>query len=119
MYVDGWAMKKVKDVETGEIDRQDILEGSMEISHLDSDKYLGQTISADGKNTRNIEKISNKDIGIQNRIIQMLEIMSGGIYHFQIAVILRNLLLISSILSSSEVWYGITQNEYEQLERID
>ena len=39
----------VKDVESDEIDRQDILEGSMEISHLDSDNYLGQTISADGK----------------------------------------------------------------------
>ena len=119
LYVDGWAMKNVKDVETGEIKRQDILEGSMEISHLDSDKYLGQTLSADGKNTSNIEKMKNKGIGIQNRIIQMLEVMSGGRYHFQIAVILRNSLLISSILSSSEVWYGITQSEYEQLERVD
>ena len=63
-------MKNVKDLETGEIKRQDILEGSMEISHLDSDKYLGQTLSADGKNTSNIEKMRNKGIGIQNRIIQ-------------------------------------------------
>ena len=89
LYVDGWAMKNVKDVETGEIKRQDILEGSMEISHLDSDKYLGQTLGADGKNTSNIEKMKNKGIGIQNRIIQMLEVMSGGRYNFQIAVILR------------------------------
>ena len=27
--------------------------------------------------------------------------------------------MISSILSSSEVWHAITQNEYEQLEQVD
>ena len=66
----------------------------MEISHLGSDKYLGQTISADGKNTSNIEKIKNKGIGIQNRIIQRLEIMPGGKFPFQIAIILRNIILL-------------------------
>ena len=112
-------MKSVKDVETVEDSRQDIFEGTMEISHLGSDKYLGQTISADGRNTSNIQKIKNKGIGIQNKIIQMLEIMPGGKFHFQISIILRNLIILSSILSSSEVWYGITQYEYEQLEQVD
>ena len=65
LFVDGWAMKSVQDVETGEDSRQDIFEGTM-------DKYLGQTISADGRNTSNIEKIKNKGIDIQNKIIQML-----------------------------------------------
>ena len=59
-------------METGEDSRQDMFEGSMEISHLGSDKHLGQTINADGKNKSNIEKMKNKGIGIQNRIIQML-----------------------------------------------
>ena len=72
LFVDGWTMKSVRDVETGEDSRQDIFEGTMEISHLGSDKYLGQTISADGRNTSNIEKIKNKGIDIQNKIIQML-----------------------------------------------
>ena len=35
------------------------------------------------------------------------------------ATILRNALLILSILTSSEVWYGVTQAEWEQLEQID
>ena len=61
----------------------------------------------------------NKGIVIQNKLIQMLKTMSGGIFHFQIAVIYRNAYLISSILSSSEVWYGVTQTEYEQLESVD
>ena len=45
--------------------------------------------------------------------------MQGGEFHFQIAVIYINSYLISSILSSSEVWYEITQAEYEQLESVD
>ena len=63
--------------------------------------------------------MKNKGIGIQNKVIQMLETLPGGQFHFQIAIIYRNSYLISSILSSSEVWYGITQNEYEQLEKVD
>ena len=70
-------MKSVKDVETGEDSRQDIFEGSMEMSHLGSDKYLGTTISADGRNTANIEKMRNKGIGLQTKIIQMLDDMPG------------------------------------------
>ena len=119
LYVDGWEMKNVKDVETGMERRQDIYEGDMEVSHISSEKYLGQVISSDSKNTRNIEKIRNKGIGIQNRVIQMLEAMPGGQFHFEIAIILRNSHIISSMLSSSEVWYGITQVELEQLEQVD
>ena len=90
LYFDGWEMKNVKDVETGIERRQDTFEGDMEVSHISSEKYLGQVISSDSKNTRNIEKIRNKGIGIQNRVIQMLEAMPGGQFHFEIAVLLRN-----------------------------
>ena len=49
----------------------------------------------------------------------MLEKMPGGVFHFEIAEISRNALLSSSILSHSEVWYGVTKIEVEQLEQID
>ena len=49
----------------------------------------------------------------------MLETLPGGKFHFQIAIIYRHSYLISSILSSSEVWYGISIKEYEQLEQVD
>ena len=35
------------------------------------------------------------------------------------AVILRNSLLISSILASSEVWYGVTLSDIAKLEQVD
>ena len=49
----------------------------------------------------------------------MLDRMPGGPYILEIAVILRNALLISSLLSNSEVWYGLTKLDIEQLEQID
>ena len=50
----------------------------MKFSHMSSDKYLGQVLSANGKNSKNIEKMKNKGILIQNKIIQMLETLPGG-----------------------------------------
>ena len=49
----------------------------------------------------------------------MLEAMPGGRYHFTIEKIFRNSYILSCILSSSEVWYGITQAELERLEQVD
>ena len=117
--VNGWKMSEVQDFETGGQKWEDTLDNIMELSHVDSEKYLGQIISSDGKNTKNIQKIKNKGIGIQNKVIQMLEHMPAGIFQFEVAVILRNAYLISSMLCSSEVWYGVTQEEYEDLEKID
>ena len=59
----------------------------------------------------------NKGIGLKNKV--NLITMPGGRFHFRIAIILRNAYIISSILSSSEVWYGVTIAEIEQLEQID
>ena len=73
VYADGWKMKSVKDVETGAINRIDTFEGDMEISHISEERYIGQIISSDGKNIENIEKIRNKGIGLQNKVIRWLK----------------------------------------------
>ena len=119
LCVDGWVVKTVENFQTGQDVCEDTLDEDIELSHIEAEKYLGQIISSDSKNTKNILKMKNKGIGIQNKLIQMLQTMPGGQYHFQIAVIYCNAYLISSILASSEVWYGVTQVEYEQLESVD
>ena len=120
LCIDGWSVRKVESFLTGKTELQDTLQEDMkEVSHIDSEKYLGQVISSDSKNTININNQRNKGIGIQNKIIQMLDKMPGGVFHFDIAEILRNALLISSMLSNSETWYGLTQLEKDQLEQID
>ena len=52
-------------------------------------------------------------------MIQMLEKKLGGHFHFKIAIILRNSLLISSMLSNSEVWYSLTKKDTDLVEQID
>ena len=119
LFVNGWSVTTVDNFQAGGMECEDILEENIELSHIESERYLGQIISSDSKNKRNILKLKNKGIGIQNKIINMLHTMSGGIFYFQIALIYRCAYLLSSILTSSEVWYGITQAEYEQLESAD
>ena len=97
---------------------QDTLQEDMkELFHIVSEKYLGQVIIYDSKHTiKPPKKHRNRDT---KKIIQMLDKMPGGVFHFETAEILRNALLISSTLSNSETWYGLAQVEKYQLEQID
>ena len=86
-----------------------------EISHLNSEKYLGQMLSSDAKNTKNITKLRNKGIGINNTIVQILQNTPGGAYHFEISTIFRS----SYLLSNSEVSYGATKADIDLLEPVN
>ena len=120
LVIDGWTVKSVESYDNGEKEWEDTLEEDMkEISHINYERYLGQIISSDSSNIHNITKQRNKGIGIQNKIIQMLDKIPGGSYHFETAVILRNALLISSMISNSEVWYGLTKKDTDMLEQVD
>ena len=86
---------------------------------MNSEKYLGQILSSDAKKTKNITKLRNQGIGIKNKIVQILQNLPGGVYNFDIAMIFRSSYLLSSILSNSEVWYGVTKADIEFLEQVD
>ena len=112
-------MTEVKEFQTGERQVEETYHGEYTMSAEGVEKYLGQIISSDSTNSCNIESLRNKGIGIQNQIIQTLSAVSAGKYNFEMALILRNSYLISSILSSSEVWYGVTESDFRKLESID
>ena len=82
-------------------------------------KYLGDFSSADGKNDKNIEERFNKGNGKVSEIFFLLEDLCLGKYFFESGNILRNSLLLSSLLSNSESWYNVTPNQVEKLERVD
>ena len=65
------------------------------------EKYLGDVISRDGKNIKNIKARVAKGKGIVTRIMTILEGIPFGQFYFEIAVILRNSLLVSSMLCNS------------------
>ena len=83
------------------------------------EKYLGDVISTDGKNIKNVKARVAKGKGIVSRILSILEGIPFGGYYFQVATILRNSLLISSMLCNSESWYNVSKAELELLETVD
>ena len=65
------------------------------------EKYLGDIISNDGKNTKNMKAKQNKGQGMVNEIMAILEDIWYGKYNFEVAVLLRNALLVSSMLCNA------------------
>ena len=89
------------------------------MEEADEDKYLGDIISKDGRNIKNIQARVNKGKGIVKRILEILEGIPFGKLYFQVAIILRNTLLVSSVLCNSEAWFNVTKAELELLETVD
>ena len=82
-------------------------------------KNLGDIISTDGKNLKNIKSRVAKGTGIISKIITILEGIPFGKFYYQVGIILRNSLLASSLLCNSEAWYNVTNTELELLESVD
>ena len=76
-------------------------------------------ISKDGRNIKNIQVRINKGKGIVAQIMTLLEGIPFGQFYFEVGIILRNSLLVSSMLFNSEAWYNITNSEMELLESVD
>ena len=81
--------------------------------------YLGDVISVSGTNKKNIENKRNSSIGTVSQVVSMLEQISLGHYYFEIGLVMRDSMLISKLVSSSEVWYNVTKEQYRKLEEID
>ena len=45
--------------------------------------------------------------------------MLAGAQHHELGVTLRNAMLISSLLTNSELWYNVTRANIETLEKVD
>ena len=119
LKIDNWELKKVKESETGLGNQEDVLVGSHNLEKVDKDKYLGDIISVDGRNTKNIIARKGKAIGITNKITSILQEMCFDPYYFEVALALRNSLFLSSVLVNSEAWYGLTDDEKSDLEKQD
>ena len=88
---------------------------------LDStaEKYLGDIISKDGKNTLNIKSRTEKSMGIVSDIKNILKELCLGQHHFTTAINLRESIFLSKILLNVETWHEVTQDNIEQLECAD
>ena len=85
----------------------------------DREKYLGDILTTDGRIDQNITDRYNKGMGKTNEIMSMLQEVSFGPHYFQMAILFRESILLSSMLGCSEVLYGITKTHIEKLEQAD
>ena len=82
-------------------------------------KYLGDILNEEGKIDSTIEERSQKGIGIVNQICSVLNSISLGFYHLDIAMTLREARLINGTLTNSEVWPSLSQKHQQLLEAAD
>ena len=87
--------------------------------NVDSDKYVGDIISKDGKNKKNIKSRIGKGIGAISNIMNILKGVSLGQYFFEIALLLRESIFQSAVLLNSETWVNVTKTDVDELEKID
>ena len=116
---DNWQEVEIVNDETGMQDIIDICNGEQVMEEKLEEKYLGDVISTDGRNIKNIKTRILKGKGINSRILTILDGIPYGQFYFEVAILLRNSLLVSSMLTNTEAWYNITKSEMELLETID
>ena len=112
IFVDTWEESETEII-------RDVWKGEEEMQLKTEEKYLGDIISSDGKNLKNIQERVNKGKGIVRNILNMLEGIPFGKYFFEVAIILRNSLLVGSVLFNCEAWYNLTKTELNLLESVD
>ena len=76
-------------------------------------------MAADSKNDINIQSRVAKGMGNITRIMNMLDKVTLGSHYFKTAMLLRESLFLSALLTNSESWHGVTTTNINQLESID
>ena len=49
----------------------------------------------------------------------ILKTVSFGSHYFEMAVTLRDSMLVNGMMTNCEIWYGLTKNNISQLENVD
>ena len=89
------------------------------MENVQEDTYLGDVISCDGRNTKNIKKRISKGLGIITEILHLLEMVSLGEHFMEIATLFREALFVNAIIKNAEIWYGLSLSEIEEFEKLD
>ena len=61
----------------------------------------------------------NKGLGVITQITQILDSVLFGKYYFEVAMVLRSSLLLSSLLLNAEAWVNLSDKDIRALERTD
>ena len=73
LTVNGWRVTEVNNIETGDLRVNDEYIGEVIIPEKEKEKYLGDILSNDGRNTNNIKAKQARGIGSINQIMSILK----------------------------------------------
>ena len=82
-------------------------------------KYLEDIITDDMNNYENIKEKTNKAIRIVNKISTTLIERPYGNHHFKAARLIRESILLESMLNNAESWININETDLNNLEKPD
>ena len=116
--IDTWELK-AKNKVTSILDLEDVESEKHCMEKVSSWTYLGDVIQNNGKNDLNIQNRIQRGAGAKQQVLQMLEDLTLGDFYFERAMILRSSLFVSSLISNSESWIGLTKKNITDLETVD
>ena len=119
LYVGGWKVEAVTDTVTGKCSRVESFEGFEKMGVKEEQLYLGDIVSMDGRPDKNFQARKNKGLGIINQIMYILKSVFFGNYQFEVALVIRSSLFLSSILLNSEAWVNYSEKNIRSLEQTD
>ena len=90
-----------------------------EMKVADKEKYLGDVIDKTGSIHSTIENRKSKGQGIITGITSILDEIPLGKHRIEVALKLREVMLLNGILFNSEAWHGMTKSHIRELEKID
>ena len=118
MTVDAWK-EELQIGEEGKKVLKDKFVGRELMKNVDEKAYLGDIVSKDGKNVKNIKNRTNKAFGNINKIISTLKERPLGKHTFKAFKLMREGLLLGGLLTNAESWINISKRDIEQLEKPD
>jgi hypothetical protein len=90
-----------------------------DISDVKKAEYLGDILNQEGTIDDTIKSRKDKSIGKTSQIISILSSIGFGMFYMDIALMLRDSMLINGILTNSEVWYNMKEEHLRILEAAD
>ena len=84
LKVDNWKEAYIRNEETGIDEIEDICRGKVVMEGKTEEKYLGDVISTDGRNIKNVKARIDKGKGIVSRIFSILDRIHFGRFYVEI-----------------------------------
>ena len=89
-----------------------------EMHEVESGKYLGNFVTSRGGVWATVEDRRNRGWGKVSQVMAILEEVALGRHRVEAGLILRQSILVSSLLWSAEAWSAVTDKELKRLEQV-